>query len=74
MRQQNLRKVKWDKERMRAYVLRDGMRYWAPDGTACSVGDEVAVFNPTLKSVTVRNSWDVRETWRADATSSGSDG
>jgi hypothetical protein len=74
MRQQNRRKVKWCPERMRAYVLRDGVRYWAPQDTTCSEGEEVGVFNPNTRSLTVRNAWGIRETWRADATSPGSGG
>ena len=73
MRKQNLRKVRWDKERSRAYVLRDGVRYWAPQETVVSAGDDVHVFNPDLHSVTVKYG-DVRETWRADATSTGEGG
>lgn len=70
MRKQNLRKVKWDKERNRAYVLRDGVRYWAPDDTSMYCTDKVEVFNPDTKTITVRCGG-TRETWRADATSSG---
>lgn len=73
MRKQNIRKVKWDKERNRAYVLRDSVRYWAPDGTAASAGDDVQVLNPDGKIVTVRCAG-LRETWRADATSPGDGG
>jgi hypothetical protein len=73
MRKQNLRKAKWDRTRNRAYVLRDGLRYWAPQETVCSKGDDVQVFNPDGRSVTVKLG-DVRETWRADATSPGGDG
>jgi hypothetical protein len=70
MRQQNRRKVKWCPERMRAYVLRDGVRYWAPQETVFSEGDGVVVLNPDTRSITVRNTG-VRETWKADATSPG---
>ena len=73
MRQQNRRKAKWCNERMRAYVLRDGVRYWAPQETTCSAGEEVAVFNPDTRSITVLYAG-VRETWLADATSPGSGG
>jgi len=73
MRQQNLRKVKWCKERNRAYVLRDGVRYWAPQETVCSKGVDVQVFNPDWKSVTVKYAG-LRETWRADATPPGDGG
>lgn len=73
MRKQNLRKVKWDKERNRTYVLRDGVRYLAPPGTLIGAGDDVQVFNPDGKIVTVQCGA-VRETWRADATSPGEGG
>jgi hypothetical protein len=73
MRQQNLRRVKWDSGVMRAYVLRDEVRYWAPQETVCAVGENVFVLNPDLTSVTVKYAG-VRETWRADATSPGSCG
>lgn len=68
MREQNIRKVRWDKEIGRAYVLRDGVRYLAPSGTSMLAGDSVEVFNPDAKTVTVRCDG-ARETWRADATS-----
>ena len=32
------RKVRWDKERFRAYVVRDGIRYWAPQETCMAYG------------------------------------
>jgi hypothetical protein len=73
MRKQNLRKVKWDRQRARAYVLRDGVRYWAPQETVVSGGDQVGVFNPDTHAVTVRFAGLV-ETWRADATSPGGGG
>lgn len=73
MRQQNIRKVRWDKERNRAYVVRDGVRYWAQEGKEMYVGLRVAVFNPTPQSITVKYAG-LRETWLADATSSGQGG
>lgn len=73
MRQQNIRKVRWDKERNRAYVVRDEVRYWAPQETVCAKGEEVQVFNPDGKSITVKYAG-LRETWLADATSSGQGG
>ena len=73
MRQQNLRKVKWDRERNRAYVLRDGVRYWAPDGLAALSGDDVQVFNPDGRHVVVRwGGW--TQWWKADTTSTGDGG
>jgi hypothetical protein len=73
VRKQNLRKVGWSSERMRAFVTRDGVRYFATEETCASAGDDVQVFNPDGKSVTVKCG-DVRETWRADATSPGEGG
>jgi hypothetical protein len=67
---QNQRKVKWDTERQRAYVLRDGVRYWAPQETSMLPADDVVVFSPDTRSVTVRGGG-ARETWLADATSTG---
>ena len=64
MRKQNFRKVKWDKRREWVYVLRDDVRYWAPSRTLIGAGDDVQVFNPDGKSVTVKCG-DVRETWLA---------
>lgn len=56
------RKVAWDTERMRAYIVRDGFTYWAPQETRMRTGDNVEVLNPTARSVTVK--WGaVRETW-----------
>jgi hypothetical protein len=67
------RKVRWDSGRLRAYVLRDEVRYWAPQETVFSQGDAVQVLNPTPHSVTVKGpAWS--ETWRADATSAGENG
>jgi len=62
------RKVAWCNERMRAYVTRDGVRYWAPQETCMSGGDPVEVLNPTAHSVTVKRGA-VREIWQAHATS-----
>lgn len=61
------RKVRWCPERMRAYVQRDGVRYWAPHETVASLGDSVRVLNPDTKSVTVCYDG-LRETWHSDAT------
>jgi hypothetical protein len=64
---QNQRKVRWDKERNQAYVVRDGVRYWAPDGTMATTGEDVQAFNPDGRQVLVRwRSW--FQTWLADAT------
>jgi hypothetical protein len=67
------RKVRWDSERMRAYVVRDGVRYWAPQETVFSQSDPIEAINPTAHSVTVKGTG-VREIWRADATSAGGGG
>lgn len=74
MRKQNLRKARWDSERNRAYVLRDGVLYWAPDGTDIRKGDAVRVLNPDVRTITVKYGGLIVETWRADATSPGSGG
>ena len=73
MRKQNIRKVGWDKERRHAYVLRDGVRYWAPSWTSMLAGDSVEVFTQDARTITVRCDG-ARETWRTDATSPGEGG
>lgn len=73
MRKQNLRKVKWCAQRKWVYVLRDEIRYWAPERTRLGFGDDVHVLNPERGTITVR-AGAVRETWRADATSPGQGG
>ncbi len=73
MRKQNLRKVRWDRERNRAYVVRGEVRYWAPEYTRLKPGDAVGVFNPARGAITVRLEG-ISETWRADATPPGSGG